>query len=62
MDEQELQSNLNPKMKCARGGRMRWRMNIDTLSECRDVVMKAKSHLELNLERDGRGNKEGFNR
>lgn len=37
-------------------------MNIDTLSECRDVVMKAKSHLELNLERDGKGNKEGFNR
>lgn len=37
-------------------------MNIDTLSECRDAVMKAKSHLELNLERDGKGNKEGFNR
>ncbi|KGL81631.1 hypothetical protein N309_14517, partial [Tinamus guttatus] len=59
----ELLSKLNVKKSMYRmwkKGRAKWEEYRSIVRECRDTTRKAKTHLELELARDVRGNRKGF--
>jgi len=41
-------------------GHVTWEENRDAVWNCRDVIMKAKAHIKLNLVKDAENNRKWF--